>query len=144
MTETRHILISLEPRHAENILAGRKRVELRRRRMNVAVGTIIWIYAKLPVGSVVGKAKVSGIHAAAPATIWRRFGKDAGITKQEFLAYYRESVQAVVLVLEETTRFDRAISLAHLREATGAFQPPQFFMRLFPGHPILKAIKCAA
>jgi hypothetical protein len=30
-----HILISLEPRHAENILAGRKTVELRRRPMNV-------------------------------------------------------------------------------------------------------------
>jgi hypothetical protein len=33
-----HILISLEPRHAENILEGRKRVELRRRAMNVISG----------------------------------------------------------------------------------------------------------
>lgn len=144
MTDTQHILISLEPRHAENILAGRKRVEFRRRRMNIAAGTIIWIYAKLPVGSVVGKATVSGVHTATPATIWRQFGKDAGITKQEFLAYYGKSVQAIVLVLKETTRFDRAISLAHLRETTGAFHPPQFFMRLFPEHPILKAVKCAA
>ena len=44
------ILISLEPRHAENILEGRKRVELRRRTMNVTIGSTVWMYAKLPVG----------------------------------------------------------------------------------------------
>lgn len=144
MTDAQHILISLEPRHAENILAGRKRVELRRRSMNVETGTTVWIYAKLPVGSVVGKAKVSQIHSAKPTTIWRRFGKDAGITKQEFLAYYSKSAQAVVLVLEETTRFDTAISLAYLRETTGAFYPPQFFKRLLPENPLFKVMKCAA
>jgi hypothetical protein len=35
-----HILISLEPRHAENILEGRKRVELCRRTMNVTIGSM--------------------------------------------------------------------------------------------------------
>lgn len=144
MTDAQHILISLEPRHAENILSGRKRVELRKRSMKVNAGTIVWIYAKLPVGSVVGKARVCEVHAATPASIWRRFGKDTGITKQEFSAYYSESAQAVVLVLEETTRFERAISLAHLRKTTGAFYPPQFFTRLFPEHPVFKAMKCVA
>jgi hypothetical protein len=51
------ILVSLEPRHAENILEGRKRVELRRRTMSVTIGSTVWMYAKLPVGS-----------------IWRRYG----------------------------------------------------------------------
>jgi predicted transcriptional regulator len=144
MTDAQHILISLEPRHAENILSGRKRVELRKRPMNVHVGTTVWIYAKLPVGSVVGKAKVCAVHAATPASIWRRFGKDTGITKQEFSAYYGEATQAAVLVLEDTTRFEKAISLAHLRETTGAFYPPQFFTRLRPEHPVFKAMKRAA
>lgn len=144
MTNAQHILISLEPRHAENILSGRKRVELRKRPMNVGAGTTVWIYSKLPVGSVVGKAKVSEVHAATPASIWRRFGKDTGVTKQEFSDYYGESAQAVVLVLEETTRFERAISLAHLRKTTGAFYPPQFFTHLFPEHPVFKAVRFAA
>lgn len=144
MTDAQHILISLEPRHAENILSGRKRVELRKRPMNVDAGTTVWIYAKLPVGSVVGKAKVREVHAASPASIWRRFGKDTGVTKQEFSTYYSESSQAVVLVLGETTRFERAVSLSHLRETTGAFYPPQFFTRLFPDHPVFKVMRCAA
>jgi predicted transcriptional regulator len=50
-----HILISLEPRHAESILEGRKRVELRRRTMNVTIGSTVWMYAKLPVGSIIGR-----------------------------------------------------------------------------------------
>jgi predicted transcriptional regulator len=51
-----HILISLEPRHAENLLDGRKRVELRRHAMNVSIGSTVWMYAKLPVGSIIGRA----------------------------------------------------------------------------------------
>ena len=144
MSDSQHILISLEPRHAENILSGRKRVELRKRPMNVHIGTTVWIYAKLQVGSVVGKARVSAVHAATPASIWRRFGKDTGVSKQEFSAYYGDATQAVVLVLEATKRFERAISLAHLRETTGAFYPPQFFTRLCPEHPVFKAMKQAA
>lgn len=144
MTNAQHILISLEPRHAENILSGRKRVELRKRAMNVDAGTTVWIYAKLPVGSVVGKATVSEVLSTTPASVWRRFGKDTGVTKQEFSAYYGESEQAVVLVLDETTRFEKAMSLAHLRKKAGAFYPPQFFTRLFPEHPIFKAMSCAA
>jgi predicted transcriptional regulator len=112
--------------------------------MNVEAGTTVWIYAKLPVGSVVGKARVREVHAATPASIWRRFGKDTGVTKQEFCDYYSESAQAVVLVLEGATRFERAISLSHLRKATGAFHPPQFFTRLFPEHPVFKIMKLAA
>lgn len=144
MTDAQHILISLEPRHAESILSGRKRVELRKRSMNVHIGTTVWIYAKLPVGSVVGKARVCEVHTATPTSIWRRFGKDAGISKREFSAYYGESTQAVVLVLGEPCRFQNAISLARLRETAGAFYPPQFFTRLRPDHPVYKVMKRAA
>lgn len=144
MIDGQHILISLEPRHAENILSGRKRVELRKRSMNVQIGTTVWIYSKLPVGSVVGKAKVSEIHAATPTSIWRRFRKDTGVTKQEFDAYYGTSAHAVVLVLGEPRRLKKTISLALLRKVTGSFYPPQFFTRLSPGHPVFEAMRCAA
>ena len=144
MIDVQDILISLEPRHAENILSGHKRVELRKRPMNVHIGTTVWFYAKQPVGSIVGKAQVCEVHAAAPASIWRRFGKDSGITKQEFSAYYGDSTQAVVLVLSEPRRFQNAISAAHLRETTGAFYPPQFFTWLRADHPVYKVVKRAA
>lgn len=139
MGNLQHLLVSLEPRHAESILAGHKRVELRRRPMNVSAGATMWMYAKLPVGSVVGKATVSAIHTLSPTTIWRRFGKDSGITRREFFEYFGASTQGVALVLGETIRLEKAISLKYLREAAGVFSPPQFFTWLQPEHPIFKA-----
>ena len=64
-----HILISLASRHAENIFAGPKLVEVRRRTMNVVPGTTVWIYVKLPVGSTIGRVKVGAVHVLSPTTL---------------------------------------------------------------------------
>jgi predicted transcriptional regulator len=82
-----NILISLESRHAENIFAGNKQVELRRRNMNVRPGTTIWIYVKLPIGSIIGRVRVGAVHASAPTTLWRRFGSVSGLSRSEFFGY---------------------------------------------------------
>jgi predicted transcriptional regulator len=41
MNDSKHLLISLEERHAVNIFAGTKRVELRRREMHVEPGSTV-------------------------------------------------------------------------------------------------------
>ncbi len=88
MSNDEHILISLEPHHAENILSSVKTVELRRRTMNVKVGATVWIYAKRPVGSIVGCAKVSKIHLQAPSTLWRKFGAVSGVLSSRLLRVF--------------------------------------------------------
>lgn len=139
MFDGEHILISLEDRHAENILAGRKFVELRRRFMNVAIGTTIWIYVKLPVGAVVGRARVSAVHSLAPSTLWRRFGAISGLTHREFGDYFEGVTTGFALTVEEAERLPRPISLRSLRQMSCGFQPPQFFMRLSVGGDLLNA-----
>jgi predicted transcriptional regulator len=135
-----HILISLEPRHADNILAGSKRVELRRRAMNISPGAIVWIYAKLPTGSIVGHAKVCKIHRSSPATLWRHYGSVSGLSKQEFFDYFGETEKGVALILEDSTKLQSSLSLEALREVDRAFQPPQFFARLTSQHPLHGAV----
>ena len=135
-----HILISLEPRHAENIFAGHKLVELRRRKMNVSPGTILWIYVKLPVGCVVGCARVGKVHASSPRTLWRRYGGVSGLSRSEFFSYFGEVEQGVALVLEQTARLRTLITLEALREFDRGFQPPQFFARLNSEHPLRDAM----
>lgn len=135
-----HILISLAPRHAENIFSGRKQVELRRRAMNVAPGTTVWIYVKLPVGSIIGRVKIVGIHASSPAALWRRFGSVSGLSRGEFFEYFNGVAAGVALVLENAQRLHRSLSLDALRELADGFQPPQFFARLGAKHPFLGAI----
>lgn len=141
MDETEHVLISLEERHAENIFAGKKHVELRRRAMNVKAGTIVWIYVKLPVGRVVGYAKVSAAHSLAPSSLWKRFAGVCCITRSEFFAYFEGLSKGFALGLQDPERLAGTLSLVELREASAGFQPPQFFVRLPPDSPLLHAIE---
>src|SRR5438552_11803746 len=99
VTVKHDILISLASRHADKIFAGEKQVELRRRAMRVAPGATVWIYVKLPVGSIVGRAKLEAIHASSPASLWRRFGLVSGLSKEEFFEYFKGVTQGYALVL---------------------------------------------
>jgi predicted transcriptional regulator len=134
-----NVLISLEPRHAENILAGLKRVELRRRTMNIKPGSTVWIYAKLPVGSIIGRATLARVHVRSPSKLWREFGAISGVSRSEFFEYFSEASKGVALELENSQRLTKSFDLRSLRQVSREFQPPQFFSRLRNG-PLLTAI----
>ncbi|WP_045566959.1 transcriptional regulator [Burkholderia ubonensis] len=136
MNEPDHVLISLEQRHAENILSGTKQVELRRRAMRLKAGTIVWIYVKVPVGRVVGYVQAGDVHWLAPSTLWRRFANVCGLTRGEFFTYFDGVPKGFALGLQEPKRLMGGMSLADLRYIDSEFQPPQFFMRLVPGSPL--------
>ena len=140
MTKDEHVLISLEERHAENIFSGRKRVELRRRPMKVSIGATVWIYVKLPVGSMMGCARVSDSYVLAPSTLWRRFSGVSGLTRDEFFDYYDGVSTGFALALKDVERLPRSISLDALREALSGFQPPQFFKRIDADSPLLSIV----
>lgn len=132
MTSTEHVLISLEERHANGIFAGTKRVELRRRTMHVDEGTVVWIYVKQPVGSVLGQAVVAATHTLTPSQIWKRFGSCSGLKRAEFFEYFEGLSRAFVLELKEAQMLPEAVSLHTLRSASSGFHPPQFFTRIDP------------
>jgi predicted transcriptional regulator len=135
-----HILISLTPRHAENIFAGHKLVELRRRTMHITPGTKAWVYVKLPVGAIIGRVTIRAIHNSTPASLWRRFGLVSGLSRSEFFGYFSGVTKGVALELEDVKELRHSVSLTTLRQASGDFQPPQFFVRLISSNPILKAV----
>jgi predicted transcriptional regulator len=141
MSTGKHILISLEPRYAEGILSGTKQVELRRRKMNVEEGTIVWLYVKHPVASIVGHAKVKSVHSLAPSTLWKRFGTVAGVSRAEFFKYFEGIRSGVALLLEAGERLPVPVSLNRLRGVSVKFHPPQFFIRLHSTDPVLGALR---
>jgi predicted transcriptional regulator len=140
MSEADHILISLEPRYAECILGRTKLVELRRRAMNIKAGATVWLYAKSPVASIVGRATVQANHLLAPSTLWRRFGPVSGLSRAEFFDYFDGISQGTALELTNCVRLPCCFSLKELRGHQHKFQPPQFFARLSPEAPILAAM----
>ena len=64
-------IISIKPRHVENILSGKKTVELRTRGLNLPEGSRLWIYTTLPVGKVMLFAEIDFIDRRLPTEIWK-------------------------------------------------------------------------
>lgn len=143
MTSLNHVLISLEERHADNIFAGTKRVELRRRTMHVDVDTVVWIYVKKPIGCVVGQAVVQATHNLSPNQIWTKFGSCSGLGKREFFEYFNGLAKAFVLELKDAQKLKAAVSLDSLRDAAGGFHPPQFFSRVDPASSLMEIMSSA-
>lgn len=140
MNDNEHLLISLEERHALNIFAGTKRVELRRREMHIEPGATVWIYVKVPIGCVIGYATVDKTHTTSPDQLWRRFGSCSGLERVEFFSYFDGVEKAFALELKDARLLSTRIPLADLRKASSGFQPPQFFSRVEAGGSLLKAM----
>lgn len=128
----RHILVSLEPRHAKNVFDGLKSVELRRRSVGVDPGDVMWIYSKRPCAEVLGWTEILGVRAASPSSIWKRFGVRTAVSRSEFFAYFSGRSVAYAIELGKVKALKEPISLERLRAAEESFCPPQFFKRLDP------------
>lgn len=137
------ILISVYPCHAKNIINGSKRVELRRRAIRVPCGTRIWIYSTRPRACVDAFAIVDAVHELKPAELWRRFGREASVSRQDFDDYFGESEIGCALVLRNVIVLRPTLPLNLIRTKAGAFYPPQFFKRLKAGSVELAVLKSA-
>lgn len=101
------ILLSIKPRHAEAILAGRKRIEFRKTWPESATGVIL--YSSSPVQRIVAFAKVMEVIRGTPDLIWETCGKFGGITEAEFRAYFAGKDSAVGILLGKPLPFYRPI-----------------------------------
>lgn len=137
------ILISVEERHASNMLAGSKSVELRRKPLNISSGTRVWIYSKLPRGQVQALAVVDEVVADSPEKIWKSFGPQSAISKSEFDAYFAGVEIGYAIVFQEIRPLAPILNLSSIREKISHFHPPQFFKKLTDGSPELAFFQTA-
>ncbi len=132
-------LISIKPKHVKNILNGTKTVELRTRSMNLAVGTLLWIYTTLPKGEIEAVAIVDFIDTKSPSSIWEKYKKQICITKLEFDNYTSDRKEVTVIGLSEVEESGKKLCLQTLRTYDKNFTPPQFFIHLTPDKKIYSA-----
>lgn len=127
-TPGRIALLSIHPRHAEAILDGCKRVELRRTAVAPDV-THVLIYATAPVQAVVGWFDVAGVDSDSKTGIWNTHGAVTGVTRQEFRDYFAGAARAFAIRVGHAQRLDPTISLDQI---PGVRRPPQSFQYLDP------------
>lgn len=129
MPQSNAAIISIRPNFAEAILSGAKSVELRRRIPAIMVSTRLWIYATLPIGAVVGSATVQRIIRGSPDEVWAKGGRQAGIDRVAYDAYFEGAEEAIGLVLADIRR-GRPVSIEKLRSIRAGFHPPQVIARI--------------
>jgi len=126
------LFLSIRPVFAEAILAGAKRVELRRTRPRVETGTSVLIYASFPNCALLGGATVQRLQAGAPSTLWNQVRDDDGVTRRVFRQYFDGAPSGYGIWLHKVWRLAEPIELETLRQRLPGFSPPQSFRYLTP------------
>lgn len=129
-------IISLKPRHFENILSGAKTVELRTRSVSLPVGSKLWVYVTLPVGKVKLSAEIEFVDSLPPNEVWAKYGEEICISKEEFDLYTKGRDFVSAIGLGNVRLLSEDICLSTMRKYEKNFQPPQFFSRLYPGRAL--------
>jgi predicted transcriptional regulator len=119
---SRVAVLSIHPRFSRSILKGEKRVEFRKFPLAGDIEHVL-IYETAPTSRLVGSFKVERVERAAPATLWRRHYRHAGLRRSEFLSYFSGRDVGYAIVVREVRRLRRRLEL----RSVGLSRPPQSF-----------------
>lgn len=131
-------LISIRPMHVENIISGRKTVELRRRPVILETGAVLWIYSTLPAGRVEAVALVEKVISDSPDGIWSRYKNEICISQEEFHNYFAGSDLCFAIFIRSAVRLETELRLSELKKKFAGFHPPQFMKKLCERDALLK------
>jgi predicted transcriptional regulator len=123
------LLLSIHPRHVDSILAGGKRVELRRRKPSVEQGPGL-IYATSPRMELAATFRIAKVTRAPLILLWQLVRDTACVTRREFDAYFQGLDCGVAIHLADVAAVSTPISLKDMRDHWPGFQPPQGFRYL--------------
>jgi len=126
------LLLSIRPKYAEKIFQGMKEVELRRVRPNIQHGDHILVYVTSPIKALEGVLQVDYVIEGHPSELWPHVKNAAGVTRDEFDAYYDGADVGFGIFFKEAKRIINPISLDKLRKIFGNFHPPQSYRYLRP------------
>ena len=136
-----HAIVSVHPEHVESIVAGHKTVEVRSRRMHLSAGTLLWLYATLPVGAIRAVSRVKGVTYMSSTDAWNVFCGSMALAREEFKSYVNGSRCVSVIELSSVVLLANPMSLESIRERARSYQPPQFFHKVGIGTPIYRILK---
>ena len=135
------IVISVQRKFVERIIAGEKAAELRRRAPRILPGCRVWIYTKAPEAVISLCVTVDRVVKGAPLEIWRAHHQTLGVSFEEFEAYCENTDTACAILFKEVEDVSPGVALAEIRVHAKGFHPPQFFKRLGENSPELELFR---
>ena len=135
------IVISVQHKFVERIVAGKKAAELRRRAPRIQPGCRVWIYTKAPEAVISICVTVDRIVTGSPQEIWQRHRTDLGVSRDEFQNYFDGTATGCAIFFRQVEDVSPGVGLSEIGSKAKGFHPPQFFKRLEEGSPELKLFR---
>lgn len=125
----RAVLLSIKPKYADLILAGTKRVELRRSWPSNDIGVMV-LYSSAPIQKLVGVAYIDRIEECDFESLWTLASANGGgVTYDELKAYVTGKKTAFGVMIN---RVKIAEAQVDPKDLFPNFTPPQSFLYLGP------------
>ncbi len=99
------ILISINPKHVDNIIKGIKKYEYRKIAAKQDISSII-IYETTPIKRVVAEAEIIDVLEFPPEELWEITKQESGISKKFFDQYFKNRDLAYAYKLGEIKVYD--------------------------------------
>lgn len=124
------VLLSIKPKYVNKIIAGEKKYEFRKTKLDKHKIGHIYIYSTSPVKKIIAKIAIGDIIEASPETLWKKCKKYSGITEEEFFDYYAQKEVAFAITIKSVEPFVEPIDPYATIEN---FTPPQSYYYLKEG-----------
>jgi len=120
-----NVLLSIRPEFAKAILSKKKKYEFRKRSPKLrARNQKAYIYTTSPVCKIVASFEIKCISESHPKTLWRRFGKFAGIDARRFSDYFGSRETGFAIEIGSLRTFKPPIEP---KKVFDDFVPPQSY-----------------
>jgi len=125
------IVLSIQPKYADAILTGRKKVEIRAKFDERFIGSNMAIYSTAPQKAIVGQAKIVFVLKNPPEIIWEKYSSQIGCSEKEYKEYTSSHKEVYAIILDEIKPYSDKIFLTQLSHLTkNDLRPPQSYYKL--------------
>ena len=121
------LIFSLAPRWIDEVLAGYKTVELRRRPPKLTTAVPAYLYETQPHCRIRVKCSVGPVLSLPVDTLWKAVGSQARVDRDYFNKYFEGSELAHAITIRNVVDVGTTMTLERLR--TLGFTPPQSWCR---------------
>lgn len=128
--DNRSILISVKEIYAQQIVIGRKRVELRKSFPTSKEGSRVYIYIPAPNKKIIGYFDIEKINKMPLATLWKVAGHLAALSRDDFFAYFSGKEFGISIHFNKFNLFNTSLSLNFIKQNLPKFHPPQSYIYL--------------
>lgn len=116
-------LMSIQPKYAEKIAKGEKKIEFRKK---VFASTVkkVYVYSSSPAKKIMGYFNVTEIIKDTPERLWKQYHSIGFITYEDFMDYYKGHDVGYGIMVREFIRFSKPLDP---KQHDPSFRAPQSY-----------------